>query len=234
MGGHVVYECNLDVCLQEQDRACAEGREGAACSQCLPRHFGTPVGVCQPCAGTATNMRIRVVVIAALCVPGFAMFHFFVKMTSEGNTSNLHVRALKMSARQWVKYFQTLQIVAIFHVSWPQLPRDFFDSPYLGLFTFGNYNGPMAVGCLDERQTIQLDMAFRYCIALFIAVASMLAMFLSQAVGMVCKLIPVERVKQFGRLFSFGLLGAVKTFYVITTFFFHCVNAKWVYADDVP
>jgi len=143
-----------------------------------------------------------------------------VKMTSEGNTSNVNVRALKMSLRQWVKYFQTLQIVAVFHVSWPAMPRDFFDSAVLSLFSFGDYNGPMAVGCLGERQTIRLDMAFRYCLAFFIPFASLMAMFFSQVVGMVCKLVPHERIKQFGRLFSFGLLGATKTFYVITTFFF--------------
>jgi len=218
--GHIVYECQLAVCLQEPNRQCTQGREGVACSQCLPRHFGTPVGVCQPCAGTATNMRIRVVLIALLCIPGFAMFHFFVKMTSEGNTSNLSVRAIKMSLRQWVKYFQTLKIVAVFHVSWPQMPRDFFDSAVLGLFSFGNYNGPLAVGCLGSRQTVQLDMAFRWSLAPFIAIASLFGMFFSQVVSMICKLIPHERVKQFGRLFGFGFLGAIKTFYVITTFFF--------------
>merc|ERR1711881_296243 len=118
--------------------------------------------------------------------------------------SNVALKALKMSFRQWVKYFQTLSIISCFHMQWPPLPRSFFQSALINMFSFQQYNGPMAVGCLGDRQTIVLDMAFRWSLAFWIPVCAILASIFSLFVAFVFVRVPSARVRQLGKMFGFG------------------------------
>lgn len=145
---------------------------------------------------------------------------FFIKVTSEGGGANVALKALKMSFRQWVKYFQTLSIISFFHIQWPPLPRDFFQSALINMFSFQQYNGPMAVGCLGDRQTLVLDMAFRWSLAFWIPICACLASLFSLLVALFFTKLPSARLRQLGKMFGFGVMGTIKVSYVMTTFFF--------------
>lgn len=110
----------------------------------------------------------------------------------------------------------------------------FFESALINMFSFQQYNGPLAVGCLGDKQTVWLDMLFRWLLVLFIPLSASLASLLSIAVGFILTKGTSTRIKQLGKLFAFGVMGILKTSYIVTTFFFRGAYAKWFFVDDVP
>lgn len=167
------------------DNVCARRRSGRACSLCEPGNFGGPDGDCRECGVSPDGMTAIAVflVVMAILMLIPAQRITIVDDKFEFRNGRQTVKTLKTSAKQLIKFSQIMSIVSLFEVAWPVEAMPLLNATSV---TGSAIRGSVGVACLDDQQSVGLELGFLWAFPLLMVFLILPAGLLASVVGKVC------------------------------------------------